>query len=110
MEEKKTLSEVVKKKINYTREIPIIFPNDVYIDFRNYAKVNSGSCYWLAIRELMTKTKYLEEENYINKRISALEEKLDRLLEKLSVVEEETDDTKQTKIPSFGKKGDKDGE
>lgn len=67
------LSERIKKETNYTREIKIKFPIEVYDEFSLYAKEHTGDCFWLAIKNLLEDKKLSDKYDLLEQRIRNLE-------------------------------------
>ena len=87
-------SDKIKEEIGWTREIPIKFPNEVYKEFRQYAKEEAGECFWLAVKKLLQERDYSLKYDKVIKRLDQIENYLTE--------EDSTEDKKE--IPSFGRK------
>ncbi len=89
-----------------SREIKISFPKKVYKEFSEYAKDNSGDCYWLAIKELMESKKNKVD---ITNQVSLLKDRDDMIAMELKRLRDELEQFKATPIEepvrsAFGRK------
>ena len=57
----------------------ITFPMSVWVQFENFAKQNYGDCYWLAIKDSMSKSKMIDSIDFLRSEISILGEEIEEI-------------------------------
>lgn len=90
-----------RKERDYENNVykSITFPMKVWVEFENIAHSNYNDCYWLAIKDMMAKSKVIDSVDLIKQDISRLYEIIDDL--QSQIMESKEDKKKIEEEPSM---------